>query len=133
MITAKQILEMIEAVDPEDDEKLQKIDVLVYLYTGDKSVDNDNLWHVPYYTRSRDALKAIRPKGWFYQSINYHPLKKLFCAEYSKESNISDLGKNRFEVFYPIYSALLFTEELAELHCIVQALESDRQCVIQQV
>lgn len=52
------ILKMIETVDPDDSVKLDEIDLAVYKYIGELHM------MLPKVTRSRDALKAIRPDGW---------------------------------------------------------------------
>lgn len=76
------------------------------------------------YTRSRDALKAIRPAGWWFYA----------------NDRLSAKGQEGFEQFCAIDTRLPFkqgiqekidgqycpTEELAELHAIIQAVEYDR-------
>ena len=66
------------------------------------------------YTRSRDALKAIRPEGWKI-NLSHH--------------------RNDFTVFFELFkgegnpSVHLYkgsTEELAELHAIIQAIDYER-------
>lgn len=62
------------------------------------------------YTRSRDALKKIRPKGW-----------RLEIGEWT-DGWKATLWKKLFwvgETYLP-------TEELAELHAIIQAIQHDR-------
>jgi hypothetical protein len=67
------------------------------------------------YTRSRDALKQIRPKGWDIH-IKYWP---------------TELGKNRayawIEKDKKQFRYSLPNEELAELHAILQAIDFERK------
>jgi hypothetical protein len=115
----KKILEMIETVDPSDTAKLDEIDKLVFEYIKgagepENMTDFDRaMWDCRFlmnnYTRSRDALKAIRPKGWF-PSIIKNPSGSF----YGDDSNGD----------FP--SPALPTEELAELHAIIQAIEYER-------
>lgn len=107
------ILEMIEAVDPGDTEQLDRIDNAVYAYVH--NIINiigefPNFWP-PLYTRSRDALKTIRPKEWQVNIVNSwgarcEPIKTIF--------HVHEWMHN------------FKTEELAELHSIIQAIEFDR-------
>jgi hypothetical protein len=89
VVVAKEILEMIEAVDPGDSAKLNEIDARVkrYLSNGvwnqtyyEKKLKDGRWFPEPQYTRSRDALKAIRPEGWQFRMVHdfgttLHPRK----------------------------------------------------------
>ncbi|MDP9196108.1 MAG: hypothetical protein M3O22_04975 [Pseudomonadota bacterium] len=101
---AQKILDLIEAVDPEDTEKLDEIDRLVREY-----VNLLDEWppEFPEYTRSRNALKAIRPEG--YWPIKLFKDGHVFRFELTNGRKIPS-------------SAWLPTEELAELHAIIQAI-----------
>lgn len=66
----------------------------------------------PLYTRSRDALKAIRPDGWRFE-FKWVSSGTIFY--YSAQR------KNKTFI-----SAAMPTEELAELHAIIQAIERER-------
>jgi len=61
------------------------------------------------YTRSRDALKAIRPVGYKTFQITYNVAGRYTC-----------FAGRRFDMIS------LPTEELAELHAIIQAIEFER-------
>ena len=130
-MSAETILKMIETVDPSDTDTLTKIDAMVLLYVkpeetplnyyiGQKEQDPEgkaiaHMCHFkdrPKFTRSRDALKAIRPKGWF-GSIRI----------YTKES-VCNFVKH--EPFGVADSPHLPTEELAELHAIISAIAYER-------
>ena len=68
------------------------------------------------YTRSRDALKQIRPDG-----------KIMWCFF----ENYPEGARARAEIFHdhgdnPIQTGWFPTEELAELHAIIQAIEYER-------
>lgn len=86
-------------------------------YEGKTETRDVNL--IVRYTRSRDALKAIRPEGW----------KSWAFFDGYKEG-----AKFRAEMFSPhdtypnntIQTGWLPAEELAELHAIIQAIAYDR-------
>jgi hypothetical protein len=132
MTAAKTILEMIESVDPKDTDKLDEIDarVTVFLHPH-RDYKCHGMWKKelwvwvhgfvqdwPYtkvvpYTRSRDSLKQIRPKGW------------QFC--FSDWGDGWDVTLFPTDVKYPrLDSKRLPTEELAELFAIIQAIEWER-------
>ena len=109
------ILKMIEEVDPADTDKLDEIDVLVYEYISDIGYRPSTSFP---YTRSRDALKAIRPEGWYIKlDIFSVPGKPKWTCECF---NLTE-GAGCF------LSPVLPTEELAELHAIIQAIEWERE------
>ena len=138
MSETQKILELIECVDPEDSVALDEIDERVFLFLlGDRkpraywnwkscrSKDDGRVsiedWikrGKPHkqYTRSRDALKSIRPEGW--HIFIYH-----FTIGFKAE-----LSRDRASM-KPILTKQikhLPTEELAELHAIIQAREYER-------
>lgn len=101
---AAEILKLIETVSPDETLKLYEIDEMVWHYV--------NMPYAPY-TTSRDALKAIRPER--FRPIEYYyghyraPVQAFYwCANGKK---VEGLGA---------------TEELAELHAIIQAIEYER-------
>lgn len=103
-MTAQQILKMIEECDPLDVEKMDEIDFSVTGYLG------FNISACQAFTRSRDALKAIRPDGWFNYSAASHGICNFVLFKGDEKLESSDCK----------------TEELAELHCIIQAIEYER-------
>ena len=117
MTDAQTILEMIEAVDPEDSETLDEIDRVVFWFERELDAVAITITvprnSIPRYTRSRDALKAIRPEGWVVSSVS--KANDCFCTFYRTNTGIE------FKV------GSLPTEELAELHAIIQALEYERR------
>lgn len=142
MSEVKKILEMIESVDPNDTETLDEIDarVVVWLepaleYIGvrrepDSDMFGEPVEHHAYkqkdgrefliypdeqkqYTRSRDALKSIRPEGW-----------QIVISNYATGFWTVVLSNDGLNISAPSY---LKTEELAELHAIIQAIEWERQ------
>jgi len=132
----KEILEMIEAVDPSDGDKLGEIDTHVEYflnpqkgYTFKDSVKrytNDYAFQVVRhkYTRSRDALKAIRPEGWalaIYIASNH--TNSGVCMRYNYRSDVPPVFSNKDKLEA---TTDLPTEELAELHAIIQAIEWER-------
>lgn len=133
-MTAAMILEMINSVDPKDTETLDEIDARVYCLRGGKRYRSFE--RTPYglsviykyddygqvaahsgrdliaalYTRSRDALKCIRPMAFAF-TLTYEELKG-WKAEMTwvHDTNI------RF------VSPAKWSEEIAELHAVVQAI-----------
>lgn len=68
---------------------------------------------IPKYTRSRDALKAIRPKGWHIrEGAHWVSTNQHYCLM----RKITD----------QVYCDHAPTEELAELYCIIAAIQHDR-------
>lgn len=130
MTEAEKILKMIEGVSPEDEISLRVIEAqvwcwlkgfeygqlnlmgrLVYRNNGRLKVKNT----YPKYTRSRDALKAIRPNGWSLTVVCNCGLPASIARMYNEDTFIS-----------PVTTPDLPTEELAELHAIIQAIEYER-------
>lgn len=113
METAQEILKLIEAVDPSDTAKLDEIDARVACLLQDHVYGSEAarflLKAFPQYTRSRDALKAIRPEGWAILIVQF---ENLFVCDMTHAKHF--VGKK------------LPTEELAELHAIIQAIEYER-------
>jgi len=114
-----ELLKMIEEVDPADTAKLDEIDARVCDFIEPGSVKRHkkySLFGVPACTRSRDALKAIRP-----------PYKHIYMTI---EKDDSDLWycviENAGATDYVFTSPNLITEELAELHAIIQAIAYER-------
>ena len=124
MTPAAKILEMIEKVaeikaeaEAEGEprilsEFLDEIDEAVAKYEA----PNDWMFwpSMPQYTRSRDALKAIRPEGWLKNSFQY-VLGGFVSVLYNPDDTEAETRQRR-----------LPTEELAELHAIIQATEHMR-------
>jgi hypothetical protein len=136
-MSAKETLQMIETVSPDDTAKLDVIDARVWCWLNGKNFYKDgNLncwwdesrvspwqarWLVEYledenwrYTRSRDALKAIRPEGWQFCVTNYDDGQAEIITYHAGEL-VGEIGQK-----------WLPTEELAELHAIIQAIEYER-------
>lgn len=130
MSNAADILEMIKAVDPSDTAKLDEIDARVAWYreplagytlrqiNGELRAVKDGQYAMkvrpPQYTRSRDALKAIRPEGWQFV-IDLREGNASVC--FAIDCDHQKLGE--------WFTAT--TEELAELHAIIQAIDYERQ------
>jgi hypothetical protein len=116
MTEAETILKMIETVDPADAAKLDEIDARVFDFAHGQGMAqtavNVGKTHgipsgIPQYSRSRDALKAIRPEGW-----------RFICWP----KHCDALGPRA-----ELLADRLPTEELAELHAIIQAIEYERR------
>lgn len=133
-MTAQIILKMIEQVDPADTAKLDEIDARVWcfvkkvkykkhgradtglwvLYSG-----NWNNLSTPLYTRSRNALKAIRPEcpDGFYvgenTAQNFIGARWVCWINSGSDYNQEFRGDGK-------------TEELAELHAVIQAIDHER-------
>lgn len=142
MVEAQKILEMIEGVDPEDTKTLDEIDIRVEAYKknmkiiayphrvdwGDKggvqyyhnmaTVDHKDMAKLVCYnkyTRSRDALKKIRPDGYIHGGHDDDDPQKFKFEFVTKFPCKAFVSRN------------LPTEELAELHCIIQAIQWERE------
>jgi len=116
---AEAILKMIEQVDPSDTAKLDEIDLEVSLFLKPERDQNHIRkkikWYIPSgkYTRSRDALKAIRPEGW---EISIEEGQNCWDCSYYWAGEGVKLCRG----------VSLPTEELAELHAIIQAIAHER-------
>lgn len=130
------ILRMIEAMKPDDTAALDEIDARVWCYLNGylylrKQLDyhvysfGDDLECFLYqsrdreYTRSRDALKAVRPEGWRLEIQHVRSLSKAGTTKWYS-SLISPCGD------YEVNCGPMLTEELAELHAIIQAIAYER-------
>lgn len=150
----KEILEMIEKVDPSDKDALDMIDARVEQYYHElQSIfmlgdERGNFWfstspihkpvriNVPKYTRSRDALKAIRPElkaiGWTIKINSLYGAMSFLKNKGWPQAYVCTLIKTKEEngrlvpVFQSDDDKAFLTEELAELHAILQAIEYDR-------
>lgn len=161
----KDLLKLIENVDPKDSASLDKIDAETYgfinklIFTGFesdkepigdfgdgleygdfkystyKTLDGKSSWSQhPEYTRSRDALKAIRPDGWFFEMVS---------GSWKAEARPKEEPRYWYQAFLPSKARVRLpknnktmsekgvsdgmpTEELAELHVIIQIIEWER-------
>lgn len=145
-MTAQRILEMIESVDPADDKKLDEIDIRTHCWlanrewggwhkegstmTGSwalddngKRIENSYANHSTFLrlSRSRDALKSIRPEGWDFEIAPV--INGNYEARLSRTWPLADTG-DYDGIDVGGYQAK--TEELAELHAIIQAIEYER-------
>lgn len=152
------ILKLIEEVDPSDKDKLNEIDARVWcwlhshifhrvdyaglikscFYTRKNEIE-ENWYHMGYirgYSRSRDALKKIRPEDWFPMALWMIDLGvtgeiyQCTIIKYILKSGIKGQDGCEYttkEITSQIYCR---TEELAELHAIIQAIAYERsvQC-----
>lgn len=122
---AKKILELIEAVDINNTAALDEIDARVSVYITNAVTNWQNsLGRAKQYTRSRDALKSIRPESMEVYSINnkYYKdkLEKGWCVSYSVRKDLTTtLQQFNHDPVAP-------TEELAELSAIIQAIAYER-------
>jgi hypothetical protein len=146
MIKGDTILKLIEEVDPADTAKLDEIDAMVWALltlNGDFKISFGNGGSVYYrhnswpkeahtvlhhsfehnqYTRSRDALKATRPEGWQLMSYRQYKDGGWFVVYKRPEES----HESHWET---ALAAKLPTEELAELHAIIQAIAFERRLV----
>lgn len=120
MTDAHKILDMLLSVDIADEVALNEIDIQVWEYINRAAFPE--LWFGEYRigpsrscTRSRDALKAIRPAGWQWYLVS------------RDDSGAVRFGGARDAIGTgQVESPSLPTEELAELYAIVQALAYER-------
>lgn len=144
----KQILELIENVDPSNTDALDEIDARVWCWLDDKEyAGQDKLGNQIYkeregcfpmvgcgsfeagnvkqYTRSRDALKAIRPEGW---RICIEDFSSFKCTLMPYDSGFEP-DPNNYEIIWDDPASKVGkgkTEELAELHAVIQVIEYER-------
>lgn len=122
MTPASEILKLIETVSPDDTGKLDEIDLLVGQWIGLFPYQQPYTGHpINQYTSSRDALKKIRPEGWDISIQSYDFSYDGKCEPPHWSCNISKIGG---KTFYGRHKSP--TEELAELHAIIQAIEHER-------
>ena len=138
--TAQDLLAMIEEADPKDTDTLDEIDARFWCWLGvqgfasgreriDLSFDMlskipdgyayinnfNNRKLAPKYTRSRDELKAIRPERWV-----------VVIKEIIKRGGwVCSL--RHLNTLYLVNNLAAATEELAELHAIIQAIDYERK------
>ena len=135
-MTAKQILEMIENVDPSDTAKMDEIDEAVFQWRLDLGFTehfSPSTGKARKYTRSRDALKAIRPEG-YHVEIIIHDWGSYFAGKRGYETicgaslrpNYSSDEACPYNRLKTVTAPRLRTEALAELHAIIQAIENER-------
>lgn len=147
-MTAAIILKMIEEVSPDDAKRLDEIEARVWCYAENKEwplefkgmgvapetgksevfLTSDGsspggegmvrLADIPKYTRSRDALKAIRPGGWLCGRLSNQTLGEIWDGTAKYQWSLYRPGTG-IHVGSPVFP----TEELAELHAIIQAIE----------
>ena len=105
-----EILELIEKVNPLDEWEMFSLNEKVYEWL--LKINPEQKYAL--FVSSRDALKAIRPKDFvFYMET---------ATDNWGASKLSGINNNiNFE------SPILPTEELAELHAIIQAISYERE------
>lgn len=110
-----EILRMIEVVDPDDRKSIFLLNEKVFEWL----ISIKNGIKFAKFVSSRDALKAIRPEGWAFDHIALTDgdinIFGYSCLAYHRD----------FDRL--IESPDTLTEELAELHAIIQAIEYERQ------
>lgn len=130
-MTAQEILKLIESVDPADEKMMDEIDACVYCLINRRSSGLEKYYignAVPQYTRSRDALKAIRPEGWHFKINSCYG-----CDQFLKDKKWDNAywciltKKINNQLLTMENNEPLPTEELAELHAIIQATEHERK------
>lgn len=93
-----------------DDSKLAKIDALVHGYVlGKYAKTIVGLAEPLIYTKSRDLIKSLRPEGYWFQIIPVSKSAWLVSCANEKEGPIMCSGN-------------MPSEELAELHAVIQAI-----------
>lgn len=140
-MSVKDILKLIEEVAPDDTAKMDEIDARVWCYFHRrhfKAMMNNPYPKAPVrysfynsngllktqlvvttrkYTRSRDALKAIRPEGYVFRVECHSVAMDRWSCRADKITDYIEEIRN---------CGWIKTEELAELHAILQAIEFER-------
>jgi hypothetical protein len=138
-LSAAAILRLIERADLADKTKLNEIGARVWCFIRceefgfwefrsdywemhtKSGVDVDlNLEDIRRFTCSRDTLKDIRPTGWAFYLDNFGQIDGVPFFEFECSRGVQPEGRR-------IRSAACATEELAELHAIIQAIEYERR------
>jgi len=110
-MTAQEILKMIEEVDPADTAKLDEIDYLAECFIR----KNDSpIWLGTQYTRSRDALKSVRPMAFTYTIVFEQYKGHSAAMTWVHDPDVQ------------FVSPIGLQEELAELHAIISAIQWER-------
>jgi hypothetical protein len=94
---------------------LDKIDNLTFEYIYGRSLPNKLRRDKFMYSRSRDAVKSIRPEGCFVRINDCGHEMDWFIAEVFEDDKYGS-----------VLTPKLPTEELAELHAIISAIEYER-------
>lgn len=142
-MTAQEILNLIKTVDPADIAKMDEIDARVWCYLNhdtheflgrgkfeysyaDPNQDAESGIYntrAEKYTRSRDVLKTIRPSGWYVGGIYDDAATGQYDNGYyfilRNKLKTGETARHQMAYGMP-------TEELAELHAIIQAIEYER-------
>lgn len=130
-MSVEEILKMIETVSPDDTVKLDEIDARVQCFLHPCRPDwigyedgmavvtsphggKIRLIKAKEYTRSRDALKAIRPEGWDFIDVS---------GGFNHNAWTCQINMGPFTT----EKQTLPTEELAELHAIIQAIAYEKK------
>ena len=130
----KKLLEMIENVKADDTAALRGVDARFVCFLEQKHFMNvtkggrvifnekhgtpiEYGYNTQKYSTSRDALKAVRPDGW---GVGIHCNDKYHTTLMANCYKIGEKGHNIQR------SPELPTEELAELHAIIQAIAYER-------
>lgn len=136
------ILKMIEAVDPKDKTRLDEINSHVWCLLNGHEYTEALRDHTLYkashrgaiekYCTSRDALKQIRPEG-SYKIMNYSNMPHIKNGTVYDYPGVWEgrwFSKKEYEGGYKeIASPHLSTEELAELHAIIQAIAYEKSMI----
>jgi hypothetical protein len=111
---AQPIINLIETLNPANDAEMAGIDAQVWHYVhGNDAVPP--LTGYPRYTRSRDVLKAIRPAGFLVKIENWEKFTAVYGCFILPDGTLADFDSGQGT-----------TEELAELHVILQGIAYSR-------
>ena len=122
----QKLLKLIETVDPSDTDTLDEIDARVWCWLGVQGFDENRcrfdlefskMKFAPKYTRSRDSLKAVRPERCTVQVTKY-------VAGWAECCLVTEFSEWDWTNGFKCLTAP--TEELAELHAIIQAIQWER-------
>lgn len=133
-----ELLTLIENVDPTDTAAMDDIDRKTHIYVRKlkfykgETLNKRQHGSWPTYTRSRDALKSIRPEGWVFYIWQGHMLEYLITEKHSycegRKFRTNEIVDGEFTCNgHLVKSARLPTEELAELYAIISAIQWERE------
>jgi hypothetical protein len=113
--TVKVIIDLIETLEPSNNAEMAIIDAQVwhYLYGDDVTPPAGQY---PQYTRSRDVLKTIRPAEFLVKIENWEKFTAVYGCFILPDGTLADFDSGQGT-----------TEELAELHVILQGIAYSRK------
>lgn len=128
----RKLLTLIENADPADNKALDEIDARVWEFIGPEKHKPGEIKYPglrPSYTASRDAIKIIRPEGWITSLHNSIIMRTDGPQKWQCQMSMFENVHLKERCAKIVFSGDCNSEELAELHAIIQAIEFERGSV----